>query len=61
MSFDLDAYRRTVQPVVYDDIDFSVFVERPLSPETLRRLDLTRHVAAPGDAGEPTDKPVGLP
>ncbi len=38
MSFDLDAYRRTVAPVQTDDIDFSVFAERPLSEETLRAL-----------------------
>ncbi|MDX6300526.1 MAG: hypothetical protein QOF53_1740 [Nocardioidaceae bacterium] len=38
MSFDIDAYRRTVAPVQFDDIDFSVFGERPLSPETLRAL-----------------------
>jgi hypothetical protein len=38
MSFDLDAYRRTVQPVAYADIDFSVFVEQPLSAATLRAL-----------------------
>jgi hypothetical protein len=38
MSFDIDAYRRIVAPVQLDDIDFSVFEERPLSPETLRAL-----------------------
>lgn len=38
MSFDLDAYRRTVAPVQFDDIDFSAFVERPLSADTLRAL-----------------------
>src|SRR4051812_23360584 len=38
MSFDLDAYRATVAPVQVDDIDFSVFAERPLSREALRAL-----------------------
>jgi hypothetical protein len=38
MSFDLDVYRRTVTPVQVDDIDFSVFAERPLSEDTLRAL-----------------------
>jgi rubrerythrin len=38
MSFDLDAYRRTVTPVQVDDIDFSAFAARPLSEETLRSL-----------------------
>jgi hypothetical protein len=38
MSFDLDAYRSTVTPVQVDDIDFSVFADRPLSPDTLRAL-----------------------
>src|SRR4051812_28767274 len=38
MSFDLDAYRSTVTPVQVDDIDFSVFAERPLSEDTLRAL-----------------------
>ncbi len=38
MTFDLDAYRSTVAPVQVDDIDFSVFAEHPLSPETLRAL-----------------------
>src|SRR3954454_15675916 len=38
MSFDLDAYRATVAPVQLDDIDFSVFADRPLSGETLRAL-----------------------
>ena len=33
-----------------------------LSPETLRRLDLSAgHGRAGPSAGEPTDKPVGLP
>src|ERR1700712_1555124 len=38
MSFDLDAYRRTVTPVHIDDIDFSEFTRRPLSQDTLRAL-----------------------
>jgi hypothetical protein len=38
MSFDIDAYRRTVTPVQIDDIDFSEFGRRPLSPQTLRAL-----------------------
>src|SRR3954447_25306669 len=38
MSFDLDVYRRTVTPVQVDDLDFSVFAERPLSEDTLRAL-----------------------
>lgn len=38
MSFDLDAYRRTVAPVQFDDIDFSAFEQRPLSDGTLRAL-----------------------
>jgi hypothetical protein len=38
MSFDLDAYRSTVTPVQVDDIDFSVFADRPLSADTLRAL-----------------------
>jgi len=32
-----------------------------LSPETLRRLDLPRDVAAPSEPGKPTDETVGLP
>ena len=38
MSFDIDAYRRTVTPVVWDDIDFGAFKTRPLSEEGLRCL-----------------------
>lgn len=38
MSFDIDAYRRTVTPVVWDDIDFGAFKDRPLSDEGLRCL-----------------------
>jgi hypothetical protein len=38
MSFDLDAYRRTVSPVQTDDIDFTAFERRPLSEDTLRAL-----------------------
>lgn len=46
MSFDIDAYRSTVAPVQFDDIDFSVFTERPLSPETLRALRFMHDVEA---------------
>jgi hypothetical protein len=38
MSFDLDAYRRTVTPVQFDDIDFTAFERRPLSADALRAL-----------------------
>lgn len=38
MSFDLDAYRRTVTPVSWDDVDFDAFRVRPLSQEGLRCL-----------------------
>ena len=38
MSFDIDAYRRTVTPVVWDDVDFDAFKTRPLSEDALRCL-----------------------
>lgn len=38
MSFDLDAYRRSVAPVQIDDVDFNVFTDRPLSGDALRAL-----------------------
>lgn len=38
MSFDIDAYRRTVTPVRTDDIDFTEFERTPLDPEVLRCL-----------------------
>ncbi len=38
MSFDLDAYQRTVTPVRTDDLDFDAFRTDPLSPEVLRCL-----------------------
>jgi rubrerythrin len=36
MSFDVDAYRRSVRPVRTDDIDFTAFERRPLDEATLR-------------------------
>jgi hypothetical protein len=38
MSFDIDAYRSTVSPVVTDDIDFAAFARQPLSEDALRCL-----------------------
>ena len=38
MSFDLDAYQRSVTPVRTDDIDFDAFREQPLDAATLRCL-----------------------
>ncbi len=38
MSFDLDAYQRTVSPVRTDDIDFGAFRAEPLPAEVLRCL-----------------------
>jgi len=38
MAFDIDAYRRSVTPVVVDDIDFGAFRADPLPDEVLRTL-----------------------
>jgi rubrerythrin len=38
MSFDVDAYRRSVSPVRTDDIDFSAFERRPLDEGSLRTI-----------------------
>src|SRR3954447_18329880 len=38
MSFDLDAYRRSVTPVRIDDLDFGAFATRPLTLATRRAL-----------------------
>ncbi len=38
MSFSVDNYARTAAPVRWDDIDLSVFRDRPLTPDTLRVL-----------------------
>ncbi|MEJ7584467.1 MAG: ferritin-like domain-containing protein [Acidimicrobiales bacterium] len=38
MGFDLDAYQRSVEPVVVDDLDMDLFRTVPLRPEHLRCL-----------------------
>lgn len=38
MSFDIDAYRRSVTPVQVDDLDWGAFERNPLPPEVLRCL-----------------------
>lgn len=38
MSFDIDAYRRTVAPVRFDDLDLGVFRDDPLPEDVLRAL-----------------------
>ncbi|MFD2078559.1 hypothetical protein SAMN05421678_11350 [Actinopolymorpha cephalotaxi] len=38
MAFELETYKRAVQPVKIDDIDFDGFRERPLSAQALRSL-----------------------
>ena len=38
MSFDIDAYRRSVTPVRVDDLDWSAFERDPLPPDVLRCL-----------------------
>ena len=38
MSFDVDAYRRTVTPVQFDDLDLDAFARQPLDEPVLRCL-----------------------
>jgi hypothetical protein len=38
MAFDIDVYKSTVTPVDYQDLDYTAFATRPLSPGGLRCL-----------------------